>query len=414
MGTRLLNRISPTSFAKLHKPGRYCDGGGLLLQVSCSGARSWIFRFQLDGRKRDMGLGTASSIGLADARQLGAQCRAMVAKGIDPIEEQAGRRQQRALKAASALTFQECALKLIEAKRPSWRNTKHAEQWERSLATHAFPRLGNLPVTEINTDLVLKVLEPIWLKMNPTAARLRERIEAVLDAAKARGQRQGENPARWRGHLENLLAKPSKIQRVIHHPALPYSDINGFMTDLCQQEALAARAMEVLIFTATRTSETLNAEWFEFDLDRAVWTVPAVRIKAGKEHRIPLSSPAMGLLQKLHTNRTSPYVFPGRNKDAPLCKMAFHKLLARMGRTDITTHGFRSTFRDWAAEQTNFPREVAEMALAHAIENKVEAAYRRGGLFEKRTKLMTAWAQYCSKPNHKADILLFTNQATSP
>lgn len=404
MGTRVRNRISPTALAKVHRPGRYCDGGGLLLQISKSGAQSWIFRFQLAGRKRDMGLGAASSIGLADARELAAKCRAAVAKGIDPIEEKAGRRQQQALEAANALTFQECALKLIEAKRPSWRNAKHAQQWGRSLATYAFPKLGKLPVGDIDTDLVLKVLEPIWLSINPTAARLRERIEAVLDAAKARGNRQGENPARWRGHLENLLPKPSKVQTVEHHPALPYCEINSFISDLQQQASLTARAMELLILTGTRASETLEAKWIEFDLDKATWTIPAARTKTGRDHRVPLSPRALRLLQQLDRQRSSQFVFPGRKMSAPLCKMAFHKLLARMGQTDITTHGFRSTFRDWAAEQTNFSREVAEMALGHAVANKVEAAYRRGDLFQKRAELMSAWAAYCEAPKSDGNV----------
>lgn len=396
MGKRSYSRLSSLGFSKLKLPGRHCDGGGLYLQISKEGTRSWIFRYQRDGKVHDMGLGSALVIGLADARDFAMECRRLLARGIDPIEERQRKRREKVVEAASALTFEHCARDLIEAKRPSWRSEKHAGQWLSTLQAYAFPHFGALPVASIDTSLVLKALTPIWNTKTDTAVRVRERIEAVLDAAKARGARDGENPARWKGHLEALLPSPSKVKKVRHQPALPYTEIAAFMELLRRQQSTAALAMELLILTATRTSETINARWQELDLAAGVWTIPADRIKAGKEHQIPLSEPAKGLLNKLHSFRRGEFVFPGQRQGKPLSNMALLKLLERMGFDHITTHGFRSTFRDWAAEQTNFPREVAEMALAHAIENKVEAAYRRGGLFEKRAKLMAAWAAHCA------------------
>lgn len=397
MGRRSYSRLSSLGFAKLFAVGRHCDGGGLYLQVSKEGTRSWIFRYQFEGRVRDMGLGSALVIGLADARDFATECRRLLARGLDPIEERLRKRREKAIEAAGALSFKACAEELIEAKRPSWRSAKHAAQWLSTLQAYAFPHFGSLPVSAVDTSLVLKALTPIWNVKNETAVRVRERIEAVLDAARARGARNGENPARWKGHLETLLPSPSKVKKVRHQPALPYSEIAQFMELIRKQQSTAALAMELLILTATRTSETINARWEEFDLDAGIWAIPASRIKAGKEHRIPLSEPAKRLLEKLHACQTSEFVFPGRRQGKPLSNMALLKLLERMGFDHITTHGFRSTFRDWAAELTNFPREVAEMALSHAIENKVEAAYRRGGLFDKRSKLMAAWASYCEK-----------------
>jgi len=396
MGTRALNRLSPTKFATLRKQGRHADGGGLYLQIGDDGARSWVFRFQLAKRIREMGLGSANIIGLADARVFAAQCRALVARRIDPIEERRRRQQQAALEAATAVTFKECALSVIEAKKPSWRNAKHAAQWLSTLEAYCFPHFGDLPVGAVNTVLVLKALKPIWNTINSTAGRVRERIESVLDAAKAEGLREGDNPARWKGNLEYMLARPSKVRPVQHHAALPYSDMANFMTELRSNDCTAAKAMELVILTATRTSEAIGARWDEFEIDAKRWTIPAGRIKAGKQHQIPLSEPVLALLRTLPGPGAGKYVFPGLRHAKPLSNMALLMLLERMGRRHvITTHGFRSTFRDWAAEQTDHPREVVEMALAHAIENKVEAAYRRGDLFEKRRLLMRDWGRYC-------------------
>jgi len=299
------------------------------------------------------------------------------------------------MEAARAETFEHCARALVKSKEPGWRNKKQAAQWLRSLETYAFPILGQLPLDAIDVGLVLKVLEPIWQTKTVTAGRVRERIEAILDAARAKGLRHGENPARWRGHLDSLLMSPSKIHRVKHHPALPYAEMPTFFARLKDQQGISARALECLILTAGRSGEILGARWEEFDLENAVWTVPSVRIKAAKEHKIPVSAPVLSILTALRNARCSDYVFPGRKLNRPMCHLALAQALRRMGRADITPHGFRSTFRDWIAERTAFPQEVAEMALAHAIANKVEAAYRRGNMFEKRVKLMTAWAAFC-------------------
>ena len=396
MGTRTLNRISPTTFAKAREPGRYLDGGGLYLDIRGNGTRYWIFRFQLNNKAREMGLGSASIIGLADARTFAAQCRALVFRRIDPIEERARRREEAAKEAATAVTFKQAALAVIEAKSPSWRNAKHAAQWLSSLEMYAFPIFGHLPARDVDTTLVLRALKPIWTTKNGTAGRVRARVETVLDAAKAEGLRDGDNPARWKGHLEFKLAKPSKVRPIKHHAALPYVDVATFMAQLRTHDCMAAMALELVILTATRTSEAICARWEELDLEAARWTIPATRIKAGKTHQIPLSEPVLALLRRLQRCRVGEYVFPGLRHGKPLSNMAMLQLLNRMGRRyAITTHGFRSTFRDWAAEQTAHPGEVVEMALAHAIENKVEAAYRRGDLFEKRRVLMRDWSRYC-------------------
>ena len=398
MGTRALNRLSPTKFAKLRETGRHCDGGGLHLQITDDGTRSWIFRFQLNGRTRDMGLGSAAIIGLADARNFAAQCRALVARKIDPIEERHRRARQAARDAQNTLTFRQCAEEVIEAKRPSWKNAKHAQQWESTLETYVYPLIGHLPVAAITTDHVMEILKPIWNTKNETAGRVRSRIETVLDAARARGARVGENPAQWRGHLENLLAKPSKVKIAKHHPALPYREIGAFMRVLRGHQAMAARALEFLILTAARTNEVLGARWTEVDYDHGVWTVPADRMKGGRTHRVPLSEPARALLEGLAKAKLGPYVFPGLRRGRPLCNMAMLKLLERMGRKGIiTSHGFRSTFREWVAEQTNIPREVAEIALSHNVKGKAEEAYWRGDILEKRAQLMEAWAKFCNR-----------------
>jgi integrase len=304
------------------------------------------------------------------------------------------------------MTFRECAERYIAAHRVGWRNAKHAEQWRSTLATYAFPIFGDLPVQAIDLGLVMKAIEPIWASKTETASRLRGRIESILDWAATRGYRQGDNPARWRGHLENLLPKRTKVRKVQHHAALPYGRVGDFIQALQQQRGVAAMALELCILTATRTSETIGARWQEVDLRETVWTIPADRIKAGKEHRIPLSAPAVAILQKLAAARSSDFVFPGGKPGQPLSNMALLALLKRMGRPDLTVHGFRSAFRDWAAELTNFPREVCEMALAHAIGDKVEAAYRRGDLFAKRRQLMEAWARFCLTPSRiKSEVV---------
>ena len=379
------------------KPGMYADGGGLYLQVTPGGA-SWIYRYMLSGRAREMGLGPLALYGLQDARAKALDARRLRHEGVDPIEAKRAARARAKLDAAKAITFKECAEAYIKAHRPSWRNDKHTKQWEATLATYAGPIIGALPVQAIDTSLVHKVLEPIWATRPETASRLRGRIEAVLDWAKVRGYRQDENPARWRGHMDKLLPGRGKVGRVEHHAALPFAELPGFLVALREQEGIAARAFEFTVLTAARAGETMGARWNEFDLRDKTWTVPAGRIKAGREHRVPLSVRALAILQEMqaHRHANDAFVFPGSKPGKPLWNATFLMLLRRMGRGDLTTHGFRSTFRDWVAERTNFPREVAELALAHAVGNPVEAAYRRGDLFEKRRRLMQQWATFCT------------------
>ncbi|MGJ5044147.1 tyrosine-type recombinase/integrase [Bradyrhizobium sp. HKCCYLRH1062] len=394
----LVGRLTALKVAKVKKPGMYADGAGLYLQVTGDGentsAKSWIFRFTLRGRSREMGLGSFSIFGLAEARAKAAEYRRQVYEGIDPIEARRAHRVQAALEAAAALTFKECTKQYLAAHSAGWRNAKHAAQWSSTLKTYAEPVIGSLSVHSIDTALVMKIIEPLWSKKPETASRLRGRIEAVLDWATVRGFRQGENPARWRGHLDKLLPARTKVRKVKHHAALPYDELPAFMTALRAQDGAAARALEFLILTAARTGEVIGARPEE--IKDKVWTVPAGRMKASKEHRVPLPAAALAIVEKLRNEQGGAHLFPGGKRDKPLSNMAMLALLDRMGRSDLTAHGFRSTFRDWAAECTNYPSEVVEMALAHTIGSKVEAAYRRGDLFEKRKTLMSDWAAFCA------------------
>lgn len=352
-----------------------------------------------------MGLGPVHTVTLAEARETATECRRMLREGIDPIEARKVELHQRQLEAASSMTFRECAEAYITAHEAGWRNVKHAAQWRNTLKTYAYPKFGDLPVQAVDTGLVMKALEPIWYDKTETASRVRGRIESVLDWATARKYREGENPARWRGHLDKLLPARSKVQRVEHHAALGYDDMGAFMVALREHSGVSARGLEFLILTAARTGEVLGAKWEEVDLGKKVWTIPASRMKAENAHRVPLSPVAVTILEGMATlkeTETAEYVFPGARKGRPLSNMAFLQLLKRMERGDLTAHGFRSTFRDWASERTAYPREVAEMALAHTIGDKVEAAYRRGDLFDKRQRLMEDWAEFCSTVPTKA------------
>ncbi len=340
-----------------------------------------------------MGLGPVTTLTLAEAREKARDCRKLLLDGIDPIDHRKGQRTQATLDAARAMTFQECAEAYIEAHRPSWKNPKHAAQWPSTLNAYAYPVFGNLPIADIDTALVMKAVEPIWSTKPETAGRVRGRIEAVLDWATARQYRQGENPARWRGHLDKLLPARGKVRRVKHFAALPYKELPAFMERLRDNDSISSRALEFTILTAARTGETIGALWSEFNLDDKVWILPPDRMKAGKEHRIPLSERALEILEALP--REGEYVFPGGRAKAPLSNMAMLNALRRLDDRKLTVHGFRSTFRDWCAEQTAYAHEVAEMALAHTVGDKVEAAYRRGDLFEKRRRLMADWAKYC-------------------
>ena len=395
---RSIHRLSARTVETKRKPGLYGDGGGLYLQVGPSGSKAWLFRFMLRGRAREMGLGSINARTLQEARDEALACRKLLLQGNDPIEARDAQRAQEKLDAAKAMTFRECAAAYIEAHRAGWKNGKHADQWRNTLDTYAGPVIGDLPVQGVDTGLVLRVLEPIWKDKPETATRTRGRIEAVLDWASARGFRPGENPARWRGHLDKLLPKRSKVRRVEHHAALPYLDVSAFVAQLREQPGVAARTLEFAILTATRTQEVIGAKWVEIDLTRKTWTIPAARMKAQREHRAPLPDRALKIIEQMQEARHSDYVFPGAREDEPLSNAAMLALLKRrMGRNDLTVHGFRSTFRDWTAEQSNFPREVAEAALAHVLSDKTEAAYQRGDLFEKRRKLMQAWADYVGR-----------------
>ena len=341
-----------------------------------------------------MGLGPVHTIGLAEARARALDCRRLLLDGIDPIDSRNAERAAERVARADELTFQHCAEKYIEAHRAGWKNAKHADQWSNTLATYAYPVFDALPISAIDTTLVMKVLEPIWTTKTETASRIRGRIESVLDWAAVRGYHFGENPARLKGHLDALLPKRSRVQKVKHHPALPHGDLAAFMQKLRAEDGTAARALEFLILTATRTNEVIGATWQEFDLDERVWTIPAERMKMGKEHRIPLAARAIVLMKSQQEVRRGDYVFPGARDNKPLSNMAMLQLLERMNRDDITVHGFRSTFRDWAGETTHYPREVCEAALAHGIKDKAEAAYARGDLFAKRAALMQDWADF--------------------
>jgi integrase len=384
--------------------GMHHDGRGLYLQITPGGA-SWVLRYMLNGKAREMGLGPLADFGLQDARAKALDARRLRYAGIDPIEHRRAERAARALSEAKGITFKECSESYIASHRAGWRNEKHRYQWRATLATYAEPVIGKLPVQAIDTALVLKVLEPIWTTKPETASRLRGRIENILDWAKVRGYRDGENPACWRGHLDHLLPARSKVAAVEHHAALPYAELPAFLIELRAQEGTAASALEFAILAAARTGEVIGARWNEIDLRDKTWTVPAPRMKAHREHRVSLSAWGLAIVNGIDRpseGEPSPFVFPGGKASKPLSNMALLMLLRRMGRDDLTAHGFRSTFRTWAAERTNFPREVIEAALAHTIGSKVEAAYQRGDLFEKRRRLMEAWAQFClSKPAEK-------------
>ncbi len=400
---RQINRMSARGVATKKKAGYHPDGAGLYLQVSESGTKSWVFRFMLTGRAREMGLGHADLVSLEEARIARDRHRKLLAEGIDPIEARKAQRARDALDLAQAKTFEECARTYMAAHRSGWKNPKHASQWENTLSTYAYSKIGALPVQAIDTGQVNEVLQPIWNEKRETASRLRGRIEKILDWATALGYRSGPNPARWRGHLDNVLAKDQRRRRIQHHPAMPIDKIGTFMRALRQQEGTAARSLEFLILTTARTGEVIGMQWPEADLDAAVWTVPPERMKGHREHRVPLAPAAVELLRSLPEGKD--YVFPGRVPTRPLSNMAMLKLLERMGYADLTVHGFRSTFRDWAAERTNFAREVAEMALAHAIADETEAAYRRGDLFDKRRRLMDAWSSYLEMPEAATKVM---------
>jgi integrase len=411
----IIGKLTVLKVAREKRPGLYGDGGGLYLHVTARGSKSWIFRYWIAardpttgdvvrdpttnkaiGRSREMGLGSCITVSLAEARERALECRKLREKDIDPIDAREAARRQVAMERARSLKFKEAAATYMAAHRVAWKNDKHAGQWTATLQTYAYPLLGDVPVHAIDTALIMKVIEPIWATKPETANRVRGRVESILDWATVRGYRHGENPARWRGHLDKLLPSRAKVRKTQHHSALPYAELPGFITLLQEQEGIAARALEFTILTAARTGEVIGTQRSEINWQEKLWTVPAERMKAGKQHRVP-SSDRMLELAAITVQADNAFIFPGGRLGKPLSNMAMLTLLRRMGRNDLTVHGFRSTFRDWASERTNFPGEVVEMALAHTIDSKTEAAYRRGDLLEKRRRLMEAWAEFCRK-----------------
>ncbi|HYN79548.1 MAG TPA: integrase arm-type DNA-binding domain-containing protein [Lamprocystis sp. (in: g-proteobacteria)] len=391
--------------------GKHLDGRGLWLIVSGRGVGKWVQRVNIGGKRREMGLGGYPDVSLAKARDAATTARRQVREGIDPI---AGR----TVEAEQVPTFSEAAARYIEAHAPGWNNLKHAAQWTATLATYAAPIIGPKPVDAITTDDVLKVLSEIWISKTETAKRVQGRIENILDWSTIKKYRVGANPDRWRGYLDQLLPNPNKVSRPVHHPAMAYTDVPAFMCELEGMTSVSSLALRFLILTATRTSETLQATWSEVDLEARCWTIPDSRMKAGQAHRVPLSDGAMAILQALPRVEGNPYLFPGARRGKPLSNMALLQLMRGMGygvggdRGAYVPHGFRSAFRDWSGEVSNFPRDVCEMALAHTVESKVEAAYRRGDLFTKRAMMMQAWSEWCGRGTG-ADVIAFPGRAAA-
>jgi integrase len=416
--SRLKNKLTDLGVKSQKIPGYYSDGGNLYLRVKKNLSKSWAFYYMREGKRIEMGLGSVNDVTLKEARikrdgdpeTSTRGLNALVKAGIDPLFEKKRLADEAKAQIAKAMTFQQCADAYINAHRAGWKNPKHIQQWQNTLSQYAFPVFGDLDVKSIDTGLIIRCLEPIWLTKNETAGRVRGRIESVLDWATVHEYRNGVNPARWRGHLDKLLAKPSKVQKNEHHKALPYTEVGCFIDQLHQQDGVAAKCLEFTILTAARTGEAIGATWNEIDLIAKTWTIPAVRMKAEREHRVPLSNDALIILNDMAATRINDYVFPSTKKG--LSNMAMLAVLRRMDRSDITVHGFRSTFRDWAAESTAYPGEVVEMALAHAIQNLTEAAYRRGDLLEKRSRLMQEWARYCKTSIISADVVPIRKPAT--
>ncbi len=418
---RKAKELSALEVGRLTSPGYHFIGGvaGLILQVTESKARSWILRATVGGKRRDIGLGGFPDVTLAGAREAARIARDKIKAGTDPVEERAAARSALAASRASAITFGAAAAKYIEANEAGWKNAKHAAQWTSTLSAYAYPTIGNLQVAHIDTQHVVSILEPLWSAKTETASRLRGRIESVLDWAKVRGYRKGENPARWKGHLDHILPAKNKVQKAKHHAALDYRNIGEFMAALKAVDGMGARALDFAILTATRSGEVRGATWAEIDQKAGVWIIPAERMKAEREHRVPLSPTALAMLESLPRMVGTTLIFPSANNDQ-LSDMTLTAVIRRMHEAStkagnagwcdnagkvITAHGFRSTFRDWAGETTAFPREVIEHALAHQLKDKAEAAYQRGDLLDKRRRLMTDWAKHCAKVRKVAEAI---------
>jgi integrase len=392
---RPLHRLTALKVNRAKAPGMYADGGSLYLRIAPGGSKQYVFRYIRNGRLHDMGIGPCAILSLVEARERAVEARKLLLDGIDPLQAKRARFAELKAAEAKAVTFRQCAEGFIRDNEASWSNAKHRLEWERSLAKYAFPVLGSLPVAAIDTPLVLRVLKSIWQQTPKTASKVRGRIENILGWATVHHYRSGDNPARWQGHLEHALPA---IAQGGHHAALPYDEMATFMAKLRQQTGVPARCLEFTILTAARIGEALGATWDEIDLDKRIWTVPAARMKAGQEHKVPLSTAAIAVLQGLHAIRQSDYVFFGAYAGKAIGKNTPLQTLNSVVGNGATVHGFRSSFRDWAAERTSFPREVAEKALAHAVGDATERSYQRGDFFEKRRRLMDAWGDYCSKP----------------
>jgi len=402
---RIKSAITIKAFNKLIKtPGLHAVGGapGLYLNVNPTftvsmnpASCSWIYRYSFSGKRRDMGIGSLHDLSLENARIKANELRGQVHQGIDPIEHKRQLESTNNKAKLKITTFQQCVNSYLDAHEDAWRNAKHRAQWRSTLETYACPLIGNLNITQVDTGLVLRILEPIWKTKTETATRLRGRIESILDWAAVRDFRSGDNPARWKGHLDKLLPKPSKVANSKHFAALPYKEISQFIQQLHIQQGIGAAALKFTILTAARSGEVRGATWPEIDLTERIWIIPGDRMKAGKIHRVPLSDAVIAIIKNMQDTRISDFIFPGTKEAKPLSDMSLTAVLKRMERGDLTVHGFRSTFKDWASETTVYPRETTEMALAHTIGNKTEEAYRRGDLFGKRAQLMDDWARYC-------------------
>lgn len=397
---RSRNRLSATFVGKIKKVGRYPDGGGLYLQVTTGihgdARKSWVFRYTApDGRKREMGFGAAGNLELAQVRRKADGMRRLLGDGVDPIEHRDAERERLKREAANAVTFRQAAEQYIEMRQPTWSNKKAAEQWPSTLRDYVYPAFGSRAVRTVDTPDVLEVLKPIWSDKHETATRLRARIERILDYATTQGMRSGDNPARWRGHLEHSLPPPQSVKKVVPHPALPYAEMPEFLNALRAKDGMAAQALEFTILTAARTNEVLGLRWLEINLAEKMWICPAARMKKRREHRVPLVGRALQILETLKLDRADDdFVFPSRQLGKPLSSMD-HVLKSL--REDVSVHGFRSTFTDWAHEQIDAQRETIEAALAHVVGDKTEASYRRGDRLEKRRELMIAWDAYCTR-----------------
>lgn len=407
-----MNKLTALKVQKTTKPGRHADGGNLYLTVSKSGAKSWIFMWKSDGRTREMGLGSLNAVSLSEARAKAVEGRKLLAAGLDPLDERNRQNASKAAAAVRATSFEQCAEDYIASQERGWANPKHRQQWRNTLKTYVYPVFGARAVSDVTTECVLNAIAPIWNEKTETASRVRGRIEAILDYAKSRDLRIGENPARWRGHLSHSLPHKGKVTRVEHHPAIPYANLPAFMAALRERRGNAALALQFVTLTAARSSEARLATWREIDVERGIWTVPAVRMKGRREHRVPLCPPALALLRHIHPLSDSPesLVFPGQ-LSRPMSDMSLTAVLRRM-RQDFTVHGMRSAFRDWAGEETSFAREVAEAALAHVVGDKAEQAYRRGDALEKRRALMESWGSFLMAPKPAA-VISFQKVGTS-